>query len=98
MNSLSTLFLSVLLVWLRLTGPIEHTISAPTEVFDQYGGAIRWEDEKSRLDNFAIQLQQEEKVVGYILVFDAVGGCPGEAQARAIRAKRYVVEHRGIAW
>ena len=66
-------------------------------LFDQYG-AIRWKDEKARLDNFAIQLQQDEKLVGYILVFDAVGGCAGEAQARAIRAKRYVVEHRGISW
>src|ERR1051325_3043492 len=66
-------------------------------LFDQYG-AIRWKDEKARLNNFAIQLQQDEKLVGYILVFDAVGGCAGEAQARAIRAKRYVVEHRGISW
>lgn len=66
-------------------------------LFDQYG-AIGWNDEKARLDNFAIQLQHDETLVGYILVFDAVGGCPGEAQARAIRAKRYVVEHRGIPW
>ena len=66
-------------------------------LFDQYG-AIRWEDEKARLDNFAIQLQQDEKLVGWILVFDSVGGCPGDAQARAIRAKRYVVEHRGVSW
>jgi hypothetical protein len=91
MNNRFTLFLSVLLVWPSVIAPSEHTIAAPTEVFDQYGGAIRWEDEKSRLDNFAIQLQQEEKLLGFILVVDAVGGCPGEAQARAIRAKRYVV-------
>ncbi len=65
--------------------------------FDQYG-AISWEAEKARLDNFAIQLQKDENLVGYIVVFDAVGGCPGEAQARAIRAKRYLVEYRGVAW
>jgi hypothetical protein len=71
--------------------------SRPTTPFDEYG-AIKWEDEKARLDNFAIQLQQDKQLIGYILVFDAVGGCPGEAQAHAIRAKRYVVEHRGIPW
>lgn len=71
--------------------------AAADRLFDQYG-AIRWEDEKAHLDNFAIQLQQDEKLVGYILVFDSVGGCAGEAQSRAIRAKRYIVEHRGISW
>ena len=65
--------------------------------FDEYG-EISWEDEKSRLDNFAIQLQQDPDLIGYVLVYDAAGGCLGEAQARAIRAKRYVVEHRGVAW
>lgn len=66
--------------------------------FDEYG-RIRWEDEMARLDNFAIQLQNlSEKYVGYILVFDEAGGCAGEGQARAVRAKRYIVEHRGIPW
>lgn len=54
--------------------------------------------EKARLDNFAIQLLNDETLIGYVLVFDSVGGCPGEAGARAIRAKKYVVEHRGVAW
>ena len=66
--------------------------------FDQYG-RIRWEDEMARLDNFAIQLQNlSEQFVGYILVFDEAGGCAGEGQARAVRAKRYMVEHRGVPW
>ena len=34
--------------------------------------------------------------LGYILVFNAPDMCRGEAQARAVRAKRYIVEHRGI--
>jgi hypothetical protein len=69
----------------------------PTSPFDQYG-TIRWDDERARLDNFAIQLQNIEKAVGFILVYDEAGGCPGEAIARAKRAKRYVVEYRGIPW
>ncbi len=70
---------------------------AHTFLFDEYGG-IGWEDEKAHLDNFAIQLQQDSDLIGYVLVYDAAGGCAGEAQARAIRAKRYVVEHRGVPW
>lgn len=69
----------------------------PDSAFDQYG-TISWEDEKARLDNFAIQITNQEKSVGAILVLDRTGGCPGEAMARAIRAKRYLVEHRRVPW
>jgi len=95
MISFPSILLSVVLIVLWL--PLHREPSVPNTPFDQYG-AISWEDEKARLDNFAIQLQNDEKLIGYVLVFDAVGGCPGEAQARAIRAKKYVVEYRGVAW
>ena len=71
--------------------------ASPETPFDEYG-EISWEDEKARLDNFAIQLAQDPDLIGYVLVYDAAGGCAGEAQARAVRAKRYVVEYRGVAW
>jgi hypothetical protein len=79
------------------TASSRHRAATPTTPFDEYG-EIAWEDEKARLDNFAIQLQQNSDLIGYVLVYDAAGGCAGEAQARAIRAKRYVVEHRGVPW
>jgi hypothetical protein len=70
----------------------------PDRTFDEYG-TLRWEDEKARLDNFAIQITAfEGKALGYVLVVDQTGGCPGEAQARATRAKRYMVEYRGVPW
>lgn len=77
--------------WLAAPGPVS------TSGFDQYG-AIRWDDEMARLDNFAIQLQNYMSSIGFIVTRDADGGCPGEAKARAMRAKRYIVEHRGIPW
>ncbi|HTG93177.1 MAG TPA: hypothetical protein VL866_11350 [Pyrinomonadaceae bacterium] len=64
-------------------------------LFEQYG-AIKWEDERALLDNFAIQVLRDPNLIGYILVFDDIGGCPGEAQARAIRAKRYLMEIRNV--
>ena len=69
----------------------------PDRNFDEYG-LIRWEDEQARLDNFAIQLQNEPDAMGYIFVFDGSNVCEGEARARAIRARDYVVNYRGLPW
>jgi hypothetical protein len=60
--------------------------------FDEYGN-IKFNDEKARLDNYAIQLQNQPGSQGYILAY---GSCAGEAQARADRAKDYLVNTRGI--
>jgi hypothetical protein len=67
------------------------------QLLEQYG-RINWENEMARLDNFAIQLQNDPDSIGYIFVHDANEMCEGEAQARALRAKRYVVERRGVPW
>ena len=60
--------------------------------FDEYGN-IRFNDEKARLDNYAIQLQNNPSdratIIGY-------GACDGEGLNRANRAKDYLVNTRGI--
>ena len=66
-------------------------VNNPTK-FDEYGN-IRFNDEKARLDNYAIQLQNQPGSQGYIIAY---GSCEGEAQARADRAKDYLVNTRGI--
>jgi hypothetical protein len=63
----------------------------PTK-FDTYGN-IRFNDEKARLDNFAIQLQNDPTSQGYIIGY---GSCDAEGQTRANRAKDYLVNTRGI--
>jgi hypothetical protein len=65
---------------------------APPTKFDEYGN-IKFNDEKARLDNYAIQLQNQPGAQGYIIAY---GSCAGEAQARADRAKDYLVNTRGI--
>lgn len=65
--------------------------------FDRYG-RIFWQDEKARLDNFAILLSQDPSYLGYLYVFDGPNGCRREAEARALRARRYVIEYRGVPW
>ena len=78
------------------TASCSTSVAVPVEVlptrFDEYGD-IRFNDEKARLDNYAIQLQQDTGAQGYIIAY---GTCEGEGQARADRAKNYLVNTRGI--
>jgi hypothetical protein len=60
--------------------------------FDEYGN-IHFDDEKARLDNYAIQLQNYPDAEGYVIAY---GVCEGEAQQRADRAKDYLVNTRVI--
>ena len=70
--------------------------------FDEYGD-IRFNDEKARLDNYAIQLQNQPGSQAYIIGY---GTCSGDglcshtscivAQKRIERAKDYLVNTRGI--
>jgi hypothetical protein len=60
--------------------------------FDEYSD-LKFNDEKARLDNFAIQLQQQPGAQGYYVIF---GSCDGEADQRSQRAVDYLVNTRGI--
>jgi hypothetical protein len=70
---------------------VEERTPTCTE-FDKYGN-IKFNDEKARLDNFAVELQNKVGSTGYILGY---GTCEGEGLARANRAKDYMVNTRGI--
>jgi hypothetical protein len=66
----------------------------PTQ-FDTYGRIAR-NDEKARLDNFAVALQNDPGAQGYIITYGGRRGPAGEAQTRADFAKNYLVNSRGI--
>jgi PKD-like domain len=77
------------------TASCTTSIKAPPakpRLFDEYGN-IRFNDEKARLDNYAIQLQNEPTAQGYIIAY---GSCDAEGQTRGNRAKDYLVNTRGI--
>ena len=63
--------------------------------FDQYQN-LPFEDEKARLDNFAIQLQSEPDSAGYIIVYAGRRARIDEAKKLGQRAKRYLVKVRKI--
>jgi hypothetical protein len=73
-----------------------NTVKAD-RLFDVYGD-IEEEGEKARLDNIAIQLVKEPGVVAHFIVYGGRRSCAGEAQARARRAKDYLVTARGISF
>ena len=62
---------------------------------DSYGN-LSFRDEKRRLDWLAKVLRGEPDGVAYINVYAGRESCAGEAQARALRAKRYLVRRWGI--
>lgn len=75
-----------------------------TRKVDQYGdlriegeeGEAVFANENARLDNFAIQLQNEPGTQGHIIVYGARAGRPEEVKERAARANDYLVNARGI--
>lgn len=75
-------------------------ISDPAPVsrrFDKFGD-LAFADEKKRLDYFAEQLQNEPGSMASIIVYGKQNAPrAGEAQARADRAKEYLVNKRSIA-
>ena len=63
--------------------------------FDEYGD-LRFEDEKARLDNFAIQISNEPLSIGQILMAAGQETFENETRDRLARAKSYLVNVRGI--
>ena len=98
MKALTAISFCMLLALATPVGSYTKASSLSTHSPFDYYGVISWQDEMARLDNFAAALQLEPNWIGYILVYNGRSVCPGEAQARALRAKRYVVERRGIKW
>lgn len=63
---------------------------------DSYGD-IPFEAEQARLDNFAIELQNDTSMRGYMVCYGGRVGYEGEAQRRCDRAKDYISKVRGVA-
>ncbi len=71
-------------------------VSPDARKIDEYGN-IRFNDEKARLDNLAVELQNDPTAQGYIICYGGRVGRAGEAQARCDRAKNDLVTRRSIS-
>jgi len=74
-----------------LTVTILLTTVMPDQRFDEYGN-LCVDDEKARLDNFAITLKNHSEWIGYIIVYAGRHSCINEAKYRGNRAKDWVVK------
>ena len=80
---------------------------SPPQMFDSFGD-VCCNDEYAHLDNFALALQNQPDVQGYIVFYggkhQSYPSCQGrkmlprrgEAQARAARLKPYLVDRRSV--
>lgn len=99
---------SVTIVLSLLICGLANSTGSDIFVFDRFGD-ICCDDEKARLDNFAVNLQQHPNATGYIIFYGGrLQNYPychsarqrfprrGESQARAARMKPYLVSTRGL--
>jgi len=63
--------------------------------FDEFPDVAR-NDEKARLDNFAIELQNDPSANGYVIVNPGEHGRPGEAQTHSARIVDYLINSRRL--
>ena len=66
-----------------------------TRKFDEFPDISR-NDEKARLDNFAIELQNDPTATAYVVVYPGRSGKRGEVQHHASRIVEYLVNSRGL--
>jgi len=75
------------------------SISFPVPIkgrkFDEFGELAR-NDEKARLDNYAIDLQNDPASTAYVIIYPGPGGRPGQVQTQRARIVDYLVNSRGF--
>lgn len=89
------------LLFLFLTIVTLQSASAQTEnnaarKFDEFGD-IMYSDLMARLDNFAIDLQNQPDTRGFIIIYRTRRDLPGLNHSLAMRMKDYLVNQRGIS-
>lgn len=66
-----------------------------SRAFDEFPDIAR-NDEKARLDNFAVELQSDPKATAYVIVYPGKAGKRGEVQDHSGRIVDYLVNSRGL--
>jgi hypothetical protein len=80
-------------VYAQEPSPVRPADAIPHYV--EYGN-IRFRDERAMLDHWASQFRLSPGSAIYIFAYSGRQTCKGEAEARAVRAKNYLVKKHGI--
>lgn len=74
---------------------ISFPVPLKSKKFDEFGEIAR-NDEKARLDNYAIELQNDPSSTAYVIVYPGQGGRSGQVQTQKTRIVDYLVNSRGL--
>jgi hypothetical protein len=74
---------------------VQFPVPVECRKFDEFP-AIAYNDEKARLDNYAIELQNDPTATAYVIVYPGQRGRPGDVQRHTTRIVDYLVSSRGI--
>ncbi len=77
------------------TCTVQFPVLLERRKFDEFP-AIAYNDEKARLDNYAIELQNDPGSTAYVIVYPGQRGSPNEVQRHTNRVVDYLVNSRGI--
>jgi hypothetical protein len=77
------------------TCTVQFPVPVECRKFDEFP-AIAYNDEKARLDNYAIELQNDPTATAYVIVYPGQRGRSGEVQRQTTRLVDYLVNSRGI--
>lgn len=90
-------YLSILLFSAVIHGQTSPTVPKESVLY-QFRGLIGDEAEMAYLDHLSIEIMKDPDLLGYILIYSGRDSCLGQAEARALRAKNYLMEVRGTPW
>jgi hypothetical protein len=99
MNNLKSFVGSIAVAVVVMIGPgvfAQEGGQAASKV-DEFIGEVDSGDLKARLDNYAIELQNQPNAFGHVIVYRSRRDPPGVSQRYALLARDYLVNQRGIA-
>lgn len=97
MSRLLLAFLSLaFLLAIELVDVRSQTSNQVARKFDEFGD-VQYSDLIARLDNFAIDLQNEPSAKGFIVAYRSRRDLQGLSNRYALRSKGYLVNSRGLA-
>ncbi len=79
-----------------MTGIVTQTLPAQLKRFDEFP-SIAFDDDKARLDNMAIELQNNPGATAYIISYAGRTSRVGTADGMGARARGYLTDMRGIS-
>lgn len=98
MNNLKPFVIAVAIAVILITAPAAFAQeSGPaSRKIDEFIGDVDRGDLKARLDNFAIELQNEPGALGHVIVYRSRRDPPGVSQKYVLLARDYLLRQRGI--